>query len=104
MEPAGQVVDVGRMLVRPAWQDPSHGALRDLMARLYVEDAGLGYTVACGMMSSPASSLARLLGVRLEPLGPPQTYWHELRYPVRFEVEERADDGRPLDRPGRTVD
>lgn len=90
VEPRGAVVDVGRMCVAASHQSHEHAAFVGLMCRLYLEMRAEGYAVACGMMSAPARSLVRLLGLRLEVLGPERTYWNETRTPVRFALTTSA--------------
>jgi len=86
VEPAGQVVDVGRMCVVAGYQSLEHAAFVGLMCRLYLEMRAQGYAVACGMMSSRAQVLVRHLGLQLERLGPEREYWNEARTPVRFSL------------------
>jgi hypothetical protein len=86
VEPRGGAVDVGRMCVAPSHQSLEHAAFIGLMGRLYLVMRENGFAVACGMMSAPARALVGLLGVRLEILGPEQTYWNEPRAPVRFSL------------------
>lgn len=86
VEPAGSVVDVGRMAVVPPRQNVEHAVSVALLCRLYLEMRERGYQVACGMMSRPARRLMRLLGLELEELGGEQEYWGEPRAPVRFEL------------------
>jgi N-acyl-L-homoserine lactone synthetase len=84
VRPAGQVVDVGRMCVAPAYQSRAHAAFIGLMCRLYQEMRAAGFSHACGMMTRPAMLLVRHLGLDLDRLGPERTYWNELRAPVHF--------------------
>jgi hypothetical protein len=91
VEPRGAVVDVGRMLVAPAAQDPSHRALRALLACMYLEVRRRGFTVACGMMAAPVRALCRQLGLTLELLGDDREFFHELRAPVRFDLAENVN-------------
>ena len=86
VEPAGQVVDVGRMCVLGGYQSLEHAAFVGLMCRLYLEMRAQGYAVACGMMSARARLLVRHLGLQLEQLGPEREYWNEARAPVRFSL------------------
>jgi hypothetical protein len=89
VEPAGRVVDVGRMCVRPGYPN-RQGAFVSLLCRLYLEMRYRGYAVACGMMTPAARTLMRQLGLRLEVLGPDRSYWGEPRAPVRFETSRNA--------------
>lgn len=86
VEPAGEVVDVGRMCVVGGYQGLEHAAFVGLMCRLYLEMRSRGYAVACGMMSARARVLVRHLGLQLEQLGPEREYWNEPRAPVRFSL------------------
>ena len=86
VDPPGEVVDVGRMCVLPGHQSLEHAAFIGLMCRLYLEMRAQGYSVACGMMSARAQALVRHLGLQIEVLGPPRTYWSEPRTPVRFSL------------------
>ena len=90
IEPRGEVVDVGRMVVAPSHQDPNHTTFVLLLGGLYLEVRRRGFRVACGMMSAPVRAMCRQLGFRLELLGPDRRYWHEVRAPVRFEVGRDA--------------
>jgi hypothetical protein len=94
VEPAGAVVDVGRMAVVPSYQSHRHAAFIALLARLYLEMRAHGYEVACGIMSAPARALLRQLGVHVDLLAAERPYWGELRAPVRFTV---AGDAGPVD-------
>lgn len=86
VEPAGRVVDVGRMCVALSHQGLEHAAFVGLMCALYGEMRAQGFDVACGMMSRPARNLVGFLGLSLEVLGPERCYWNELRTPVRFSL------------------
>jgi GNAT superfamily N-acetyltransferase len=86
IEPRGQVVDVGRMAVAPAYQGRSHGVFLALLARLYTEVRGRGFTAGCGLVSARARSLMRLLGLPLEVLGAERLHWGQMRAPVRFAI------------------
>jgi hypothetical protein len=86
VEPAGEVVDVGRMCVAASHQSLEHAAFIGLMCRLYLEMRAHGFAVACGMMSAPARVLVAHLGLRLELLGEERIHWNEPRAPVRFSL------------------
>jgi hypothetical protein len=90
VEPAGQVVDVGRLVVAPSYRGRDRRAFMLLLGHLYLEVRRLGFSVGCGMMTAPVRALARQLGFTLEVLGPEQIYWHEARAPVRFAAEQQA--------------
>ncbi len=86
IEPRGRVVDVGRMAVARSHQSRSHGVFLALLARLYSEVRQRGYAAGCGLVSTPARSLMRLLGLPLEVLGDERLHWGEMRAPVRFAI------------------
>lgn len=86
VEPAGRVVDVGRMAVLPSRRNVEHAVFVALLCRLYLEMRTRGYEMACGMMTHRTRRLMRLLGLQLEELGPDRDYWGEPRAPVRFEL------------------
>jgi hypothetical protein len=87
VEPAGAVADVGRMVVAGSHQQPGAGPFMALLAALYLQVRARGFDVACGMMAARVRMVTRLLGLRLEILGPEREYWSELRAPVRFELD-----------------
>ncbi|MFI5100995.1 MAG: hypothetical protein ACHQE5_10885 [Actinomycetes bacterium] len=91
IEPAGGVVDVGRMAVVRTHQSYQHAAFIGLLCRLYLEMRTQGYGVACGMMSLRARRLVGLLGLNLEVLGPDRLYWNEPRAPVRFALTRNEE-------------
>jgi hypothetical protein len=91
VEPAGRVVEVGRMAVVRTHQAYHHQAFVGLLCRLYLEMRSQGFDVACGMMAPRARGLVRLLGLNLEILGPDREYWGEQRAPVRFTLTANQD-------------
>jgi hypothetical protein len=86
IEPAGEVVDVGRMCVAPRHQTYRHAAFVALLSRLYLEMRERGYASACGMMSPRMRRLVRQLGLTLEELAPDRPYLGDDRAPVRFSL------------------
>jgi hypothetical protein len=90
VQPTGQVVDVGRMVVAPSHRGRDHRVFVLLLGHLYLEVRRLGFSVGCGMMTAPVRALARQLGFAVEVLGPERVYWHEARAPVRFAANEQA--------------
>jgi hypothetical protein len=87
VEPVGQVVDVGRMVVVSAARDRRATVFLALLAALYLETRRRGFTVGCGLMASNVRALLRLMGVPLRVLGPELEHRGEWRAPVRFAVE-----------------
>ena len=89
--PAGRVVDVGRMVVASSHQAWHRGAFVALLAALYLEMRRQGYDVATGLMARDARALVRLLGLRLDVLGPEVITQGAARAPVRFACDD-ADE------------
>lgn len=84
VEPAGRVVDVGRMCVATTYRSYRQAAYVALLCGLYREMREGGFATACGMMSPPVRRLTRLIGLTLEELGPDRQHLGEPRAPVRF--------------------
>ena len=86
VEPAGEVVDLGRLLVGPGFRgDPSQRAWGGLFALAWQETRLRGYEVMAGVASVRLLERYRLLGVNAEILGPARTYWGAERHPVRID-------------------
>jgi N-acyl-L-homoserine lactone synthetase len=86
VEPAGNVVDVGRMTVVAHVRRADRAVFLSLLAALYLETRKRGYATGCGMMAANVRSLLRHLGVGVEVLGPDRPFLGDLRAPVRFDV------------------
>jgi N-acyl-L-homoserine lactone synthetase len=86
VQPAGQVVDVGRMVLAPIARGPDKTIFVALLAALYLETRRRGFTTGCGMMAANARVLMRHLGIGLDVLGRDRPYWGVQRAPVRFDV------------------
>jgi hypothetical protein len=91
VQPAGQVVDVGRMCVAPDYRSFRAAAFVALLCRLYLEMREREREVACGMMAPGVRRLLRQLGLVVEELGPDRSYLAELRAPVRFSLLANRD-------------
>jgi len=91
IEPAGSVVDVGRMTVASSVRRSDRAMFLSLLAALYLETRARGYTTGCGMMAPSVRSLLRYLGVSLDVLGPDRMFQGERRSPVRFDVAVHGD-------------
>ena len=71
LEPRGEVVDVGRLLVGPAFRgDPAHRAWGGLFALAWQESRARSYTVMAGIASKQLVERYRSLGITVEILGP----------------------------------
>jgi N-acyl-L-homoserine lactone synthetase len=86
VEPAGRVVEVGRLLVAAPYRgDPAHRAWGALFARAWLEIRARGFTVLAGAASTVMVERLRALGLPFEVLGPAQTHWGQERHPVRLD-------------------
>jgi N-acyl-L-homoserine lactone synthetase len=71
VEPRGEVVDVGRLLVGPASRgDSAHRAWGGLFALAWQESRARSYTVMAGVASTQLVERYRSLGVHVETLAP----------------------------------
>ena len=86
IEPHGEVVDVGRLLVGPASRgDPAHRAWGGLFALAWQESRARSYTVMAGIASAQLVERYRSLGVEVEILGPPRNDAGAELYAVRLD-------------------
>jgi N-acyl-L-homoserine lactone synthetase len=86
IEPRGEVVDLGRLLVGPASRgDPAHRAWGGLFALAWQESRARSYAVIAGIASTPLVERYRSLGVHVEILGPSRTDAGAELYPVRLD-------------------
>jgi hypothetical protein len=91
VEPAGLVVDVGRMCVAPEYRSFRSAAFVALLCRLYLEMRERGLEVACGMMAPGVRRLLRQLGLVVDELAPDRPYLGEERAPIRFSLVANQD-------------
>jgi hypothetical protein len=86
IEPRGEVVDVGDLIVGPAAQgDSAHRVWGGLFALAWQEARARGYTVMAGIASQQLVERYRALGVHVEVLGPPRTDAGAETYPIRLD-------------------
>jgi putative hemolysin len=92
IEPRGAVVEVGRLVITPAYRgDPAHRAWGALFARAWLSTRAGGFAVLAGAASPRMVERLRVLGLPFEVLGPARPYWGEERHPVRLDPAH----GRP---------
>jgi N-acyl-L-homoserine lactone synthetase len=86
VEPAGAVVDGGRLVVAPAHRAAGRPSERDvlalLLARLWIETVDRGFDRVLAAAPRAAVSLYRRLGLRVDVVGAPRLAWGEERSPV----------------------
>ena len=93
VEPPGEVVDVGRLLVAPGHRgDPAHRIWGGLFARAWLETRAHGFAVLAGTATPEFVDRYRAIGLVFELLGPARQHWGEARHPVRLDP---ARDGAP---------
>lgn len=86
IEPAGSVVEVGRLLISADRRgDPVHRAWGALFARAWLEIRAAGFQVMAGTATATMVARFRALGLPFEILGPARPYWGEERHPVRLD-------------------
>jgi len=86
LEPRGEVVDVGHLLVGAPYRgDPAHRLWGGLFALAWQEARARGYSVLAGAGSEREVATYRSLGLGFEILGPARPYWGEPRHPVRLD-------------------
>jgi N-acyl-L-homoserine lactone synthetase len=90
VEPRGAVVEVGRLVITPAYRgDPAHRAWGALFARAWLSTRADGFAVLAGAASTRMVERLRALGLPFEVLGPAPPYWGEERHPVRLDPAHR---------------
>jgi len=80
--PAGQVVDVGRVCVAPAYRDAQHRVFWGLLSQAWIEWRVRGFTQACSILTASVARICRRCGLQVVTLGPPRSYWSEVRAPA----------------------
>jgi hypothetical protein len=86
VEPRGEVVDVGDLIVGPAAQgDAGHRVWGGLFALAWQEARARDYTVMAGIASRQLVERYRSLGVHVERLGPARTEAGAEHYPIRLD-------------------
>jgi N-acyl-L-homoserine lactone synthetase len=81
-EPAGRVVDAGRLIVAPEYRGQRHRVLGGLAASIWMAMTSRGYRWAAVAISEQMIEFSRALGFDVQPLGPPTLYWGEVRVPA----------------------
>ena len=97
-QPAGEVVDAGRLIVAPEYRDPERRVLGGLAASIWTAMSRRGYRWAAVAMTPAIVELCRALGFDVRILAEPRAYWGEERVPALLS----APDPRAWSRPGAT--
>jgi N-acyl-L-homoserine lactone synthetase len=85
IDPLGQVADVSRTIVVPAYSEGQHRISGALMGRCTLEVLARGYYLISGSATLSMTRLYRRLGYVFTILGEPKHIWGEERYPIRFD-------------------
>ena len=84
VEPRGEVVGAGRVIVARPYRHQDHTVLGGLSATAWLFMRQRGFRWAAGTATKDILELFRRLGFEVTILGEPQTYWGEERYPIRM--------------------
>jgi hypothetical protein len=84
VEPRGEVMGAGRVIVARPYREADHRVLGGLSATAWLLMAEHGFRWAAGTATREILDLFDLLGFEVTVLGDPQTYWGEERYPIRM--------------------
>lgn len=86
VEPAGEVVDMGRQIVARGYSSIQHQVFAALLARTWLEMHALGYARVCGDFTPSVTRLYRLMGFQVETIGPARPFWGEERFPIIVDI------------------
>jgi GNAT superfamily N-acetyltransferase len=90
IEPEGEVLDFGRLVVAKTHRGTSLRVLSAMLAQAWIVARSHGFSRFCAADSAAMIRLYRRMGFEIEQLGPGRRYWREERYPVRFDLEASA--------------
>lgn len=85
VEPRGQVVNVDRLIVAPAYSGRQHRLLLGLLGQTWLTARAGGCNVWVGIDSPGMIRLYRVLGFEGTALAPARLFWGEERVPFRFD-------------------
>ena len=85
VEPAGQVVNLDRMVVARPYTDPCHRTTVALAFACWQELRRHGFHYFAGVVTPGVLRLYRRAGWQVTPIGPARSYWGELRTPCLFD-------------------
>jgi N-acyl-L-homoserine lactone synthetase len=83
LEPRGEVVDGGRLVIAPLYRgDGAHRLLALLFARFWMEADRRGFAHIAAAAPRSAIALYRRVGLDVQILGAPRLHWGEERLPL----------------------
>lgn len=91
VEPSGEVVDMGRVIVAREVGEARRAVFWQLLALLWLELRHRGFSRVCGANATSAIRLFEAMGFAVTTLGPAREYWGERRFPILVDVGETAD-------------
>jgi len=83
--PPGEVVDLGRGTVEPAYRGRGHGIFFALLATAWLEARARGFTQLCGTTAPSMLPHYRAMGFHVEVLGEPRHWWGHLCVPIKMD-------------------
>jgi hypothetical protein len=86
LEPAGQVVDMGRQIVHGDYSGNQHLVFAALLGKTWLELRARGFVWVGGDFTPAVTRLYRLMGFQVRQVGPGRIYWGEERFPVVVDV------------------
>ncbi|MBZ0306727.1 MAG: GNAT family N-acetyltransferase [Anaerolineae bacterium] len=86
VEPVGQVVDYSRGIVSPEFRKQGQPLFFGALGLLWLQSRSRGYHEICGTAAAWMMEYYKRSGFLVIPLGTPQLYWGELRYPIKFDL------------------
>ena len=90
VHPAGEVVDVGRLIVAREVDPPHHAVFWQLLALIWLELRDRGFCRVCGANTTSMIRLFESMGFEVKPLGSGREYWGALRIPIVMDVGASA--------------
>ena len=84
VEPRGEVVGAGRIIVARPYRDAGHHVLGGLSGTAWLLMRERGFRWAAGTATTEILDLFDRLGFEVTVLGDARTYWGEERYPIRI--------------------
>jgi N-acyl-L-homoserine lactone synthetase len=84
IEPIGEVVEPGRLVVAPEFRGDRHRVSGALLGRSWIEMRSRGYYICGGAASRKLISVYEIMGFTIEVLGKPLVYGGQERFPCRW--------------------
>lgn len=92
LEPRGQVIDCGRVIVSPRYRSQGHRILWGLLGQVWREMRAEGFDRVCGIFSEPIIALYEQMGFGVRVLAAGKVFWNQERFPVMLDVMNSIDE------------